>query len=84
MAKAKFDSVVAIRKLSLVLMSLLYLCTSVQAEINPTVCVNRRIKSDLFNFISCSKDYSVCHSPDRTYLISEKRCVSDEEILSGM
>ena len=55
MAKAAFDSVVAIRKLSLVLMSLLYLCTSVQAEINPTVCVNRRFSSDLFNFISCSK-----------------------------
>ena len=51
MAKATFDSVVVIRKLNLVFMSLLYLCTSVQAEINPTECVNRWLSSDLFNFI---------------------------------
>ena len=86
MAKAISDLVVASRKLSLVLVILLSLCTFVQTEAIFTVWASRRISSDVYKLNLGA--HSNC-APDpkdltRTYLVSEKQCVSDEELQNSM
>ena len=86
MAKATSDLVVASRKLSLVLVALLSLCTSLQTEANFTVWASRRITTDVYKLNL--RVHSICalDSKDltRTYLVSEKQCVSDEELQNSM
>ena len=86
MAKTRFDSVVASRKLSLVLVTLqLCLCTSVQADADFTVSVNRRTTSDIIYILKSMVQTLSCdpRTVDRTYLITERQCVSNQELYSG-
>ena len=64
-----------------VIITLLYLCYSgsVQIEANFTAWVNRQTNGDTYYLNS----KVLCDSRTRTYLITEKRCVSDEELLNG-
>ena len=82
MAKATADSVVAGRKLTLAFVALLSLCTSVQAEANFTVWVNRRSTQDLYRLNSTAA-HERC-DPSASYLINEKQCALDEELFNGM
>ena len=82
MAKTTFDSVVASEKLSLVLVTFLCLCVSVQAEANFTLWVNRRITSDLYR-LNSKLSIENC-GPTYSYLIGEKQCALDEELFYGM
>ena len=81
MAKTTFDSVVASRKLSLAFVALLCLSTSVQAEASSTLWVSRRISNDLYQLNSGA--HTNCGFRVRTYLINEKQCALDEDLLSG-
>ena len=85
MAKATSDSVGATsrRKLSVMWVALLSLCTSVQAEANFTVWVIRRSTTDLYSLNSSSIVLVNCGAKPN-YLVNEKQCASDEEIFSGM
>lgn len=85
MAKATADSVVANRRLNLafVVLELLGLCTSVQAEANFTLWVNRRSTTDLYSLNSNSTVQVNCGAKPN-YLVNEKQCASDEELISGM
>ena len=84
MAKATSDSLVASRKLSIIIVALLNLCTSVQAEANCTVSVIRRIVTDVYSLNSNSTvTVSNCGAKPN-YLVNEKQCASDEELFSGM
>ena len=82
MAKTTADSVVASRKFSLAFVSLLSLCTSVRAEANFTVWVNRRSTEDLYR-LNSADGHKVCN-PSASYLINEKQCAMDEELFNGM
>jgi P pilus assembly chaperone PapD len=83
MAKATSHSVVATcsRKLSLAFVTLLSLCTSVQAEASFTLWVSRRITNDLYRLNSKST-IDNC-DPNASYLIDEKQCALDEELFNG-
>ena len=86
MGKTTSDLVVASRKLSLVLVILLSLCTFVQTEAIFTVWASRRISSDVYKLnlgahSNCALDSK---GLTRTYLVSEKQCVSDEELQNSM
>ena len=86
MAKATSDSVVVNRKFGLVLVALLCLRISVQAEADFTVSVTRRITSDIYKLNSTEQTQN-CAPKDtarRTYLITEKQCASGEELFNGM
>ena len=83
MTMAASDLVVA-RKLSTVLVALLYLCTSVKVEANFTVWTTRRITSDIYK-LNLEPAHSTCTLGSKgTYLVSEKKCVSDEELQNSM
>ena len=83
MAKAIIsDSVVASRKLSVMLAVLLSLCTSAQAEANFTLWVNRWSITDLYRLNSRTATEN-CGS-STSYLINEKQCALDEELCYGM
>ena len=82
MAKTTFDSVVTSEKLSLVLVAFLCLCVSVQAEVNFTLWVKRRITSDLYK-LNSKLSIENC-GPAYSYLIDEKQCALDEELFYGM
>ena len=77
MAKATSDSVMALSIVSVVLMSL---CISVQAKDNFALWVNRRNTNDLYRANSTA-DTWICYD---NYMIHERRCVSDEELLHGI
>ena len=88
MAKTISDSFAAGRKLSLVFVVLLSLCTSVQTKANFTVWTARRITADIYKLnleahTICAPDSEFTGST-RTYLVSEKQCVSDEELQNSM
>lgn len=82
MAKATADTVMAGRKLGLAFVALLSLCTSVQAEANFTLWVNRRSPNDLYSLNSKSTTDNCV--PNTSYLINEKQCALDEELFYGM
>ena len=82
MAKATADLAVARRMLSVMLVALLSLCNSVQAEANFTVWVSRRSTGDLFGLNSTAV-HGHC-DPSASYLIYEKQCALDEELFNGM
>jgi hypothetical protein len=87
MAKATFDSVVASRRLSLVfiVLALISLCTSLKAEANFTLWVNRRSITDLYSLKSnttVTVEKQCGTKPN--YLVNEKQCASDEELLYGI
>ena len=86
MAKATSDLVGATskRKLSVVLVALLSLCTSVQAEANFTVSVSRRRTTDLYSLNSNNTVTLDNCGTKPNYLVNEKQCASDEELISGM
>ena len=85
MAKAIIsDSVVTRRKLSVMLVALLSLCISVQAEANFTVWVIRRSTQDLYSLNSNSTVTVDNCGAKPNYLVNEKQCASDEELFSGM
>ena len=75
------DSVVAGKKLSLVFVALLSLCTSVQAEANFTLWVRRRSTIDLYSLNSIATVENC--DPKTSYLINEKQCALDEEFFYG-
>ena len=86
MAKTTSDLVVASRRLSLVLVILLSLCTFVQTEAIFTMWASRRISSDVYKLnlrahSNCALDSK---GSGRTYLVCEKQCVSDEELQNSM
>ena len=86
MVRAISDLVVASRKLSLVLVVLLSLCTFVETETIFTVWASRRISSDVYKLnlgahSNCALDSK---GSTRTYLVSEKQCASDEELQNSM
>ena len=83
MAKATFDLVVSSMRISSVFVALLSLCISVQAKANFTVWVTRRLSNDLYQFNSAVA-HLTCDSRARTYLINEKECALDANILSGI
>ena len=84
MAKAISDSVVASRKLIIVSVVLISLCTSVQAEANLyTLWVNRRSTTDLYSLNSKATVHEHC-DPSASYLIEEKQCALNEELFNGM
>ena len=83
MAKTTSDSVVATkRKHSLVLVALLSLCISVKAEANFTLSVIRRSTNDFYRLNSIEQDMHC--APNNSYLVNERHCVFDEELLYGM
>ena len=86
MAKATSDLVGATskRKLSVMLVALLSLCASVQAEANFTVSVNRRRTTDLYSLNSNNTITLDNCGAKPNYLVNEKQCASDEELFSGM
>ena len=75
----------SMKLLTLVFVVLLYLCTSVQAGVNFTVWVTRRITNDVY-FLNSYVEHARCDSKTRrsVYLINERQCVSDEELFSGI
>ena len=86
MAKAR---VVASRKFGLVFvtsMLCLQLCTSLQNDTSIyTVQVFRRISFDIYVLSSDLDSHENCDSTlNRTYLVNERECVSDQELYSGM
>ena len=83
MAKTISDLVVDCGKVSLVLVALL---SFVQTEAIFTVWASRRISSDTYKLnlgahSNCALDSK---GSTRTYLVSEKQCVSDEELQNSM
>ena len=86
MAKATSDSVGATsrRKLSVMLVALLSLCISVQAESNFTVWVLRRSSVDVYHLNSSNTVIVDNCGAKPNYLVNEKQCASDEELISGM
>ena len=64
------------------LVALLSLCASVQAEANFTVSVNRWSTTDLYSLNSTNSVILCGAKPN--YLVNKKQCSSDEEIFSGM
>ena len=86
MAKVTSESLVPSRKFSLAFAAFLYLCTSMRAEADFTVSVTRRITSDIYKLNSTEQTQN-CAPKDTarsTYLITEKRCASGEELFNGM
>ena len=79
MAKATFDSVVAS---SLAFVALLCLSTSVQAEANFTLWVNRRSTSDVYSLNPIASIENCGIKPN--YLVNEKQCALDEALFYGM
>ena len=79
MAKATSDSS---RKLNLVFMALLSLCTSVQAEANFTLWVSRQSTNDLYSLNSIATVENCEAKPN--YLVNEKQCALDKELFYGM
>ena len=50
------------------------------SETNVPVEVNRRSDGDIYRYLNSS--HEVCHD-NLTYLVSEDRCVNDEELYNG-
>jgi hypothetical protein len=88
MAKATFDSVVASNRklniLAFVVLALLSLCTSLKAETNFTLWVNRRRNTDVYSLnLNTTVTVDNCGTKPN-YLVNEKQCASDEELFFGM
>ena len=83
MAKA---TVVASRKLGLVFVtSMLCLCTSLQTDTSIyTVQVFRRITFDIYVLNSSANPENCDSTLNKTFLVSEIECVSDQELFSGI
>ena len=86
MAKAR---VVANRTLSFVFvtsMLCLQMCTSLQTDTSIyTVLVFRRISFDIYVLSSKLDPLKFCDSTlNKTYLVNERECVSDQELYSGI
>ena len=83
---ANLATVVASRKLGLVFvtsMLCLQLCNSLQNGTSVyTVQVYRRISLDIY-ILSSDLNSENC-DPTLTYLVNERKCVSDQELYSGM
>ena len=82
MAKATSDLAVTRRKLIIVSVVLMSLCTSVQAETNFTLWVIRRSTVDLYSWSSTASVQNC--DLKATYIIHERRCASDEELFRGI
>ena len=59
-------------------------CTSLPMEASKTVQVIRRISVDIYYLNSNMDSHLICDMKARTYLVSEGRCVTDQELFNGI
>ena len=75
------------REPKIVFVIVLYLyvaCTSLPMEASKTVQVIRRISVDIYYLNSNMDSHLICDMKARTYLVSEGRCVTDQELFNGI
>ena len=82
--------VISQRRMELLLLAVVFVCSqSVQSEedVDPSIplSVTRRLSSDLFYFYNSTRGV-ICDNDDYinvTYLVSERRCISNEDLFTG-
>ena len=72
----------SIMHMILVLISLLDL-NALKNETLLVVFVRRRSSGDLYSYSNSRSYRGACHNSTKSFLVSEKRCISNEELISG-
>lgn len=58
------------------------LASLIASDVNVPVSVIRRIRGDIFYYVT-STNHFVCNDNNVTFLVSENRCIKNEELLNG-
>lgn len=53
------------------------------SNVDVPIRVRRRIGGDIYYFTSSNNSFTICHDDNITFLVSERRCVKNQELFDG-